>query len=127
MAHPTLIYKTYDKREHLNAPQYTRTKQRYRGPRESYKINLEISQLLYSLAGLSEQYENFQEELTDIGAQFLDGGELSNVLDSDGDPVVILGLNEIAAKIAQLRIRINNLTESSEALGRFTETFQSRL
>lgn len=126
MAHPTLLYKTYDKREHLDAPQYTRLKQRYRGPRESYKANLEINQLLHSVAKLNEVYDLFQAEFEDIGSVFLSGGELPTVLGEDGEAIHLQGLNEIAAKIEQLHIRINNLRESSEALGRFTEVFQSR-
>lgn len=127
MAHPTLLYKTYDKREHLDAPQYTRPNHRYRGPRESSKVNLEIDQLVYSIAKLSETYDLFQQEFEGMGSVFVNGGELPAVLGKDGEVVEVPGLNDIAAKVEQLHIRVNNMRESSEALGRFTELFQSRL
>lgn len=129
MPHPTKMYKSYDKRHHLDAPEFTRSNHRYRGPRESSKVNLEIGQLIYSFAKLGERYDSFQEEFSGLSDILLEGGVIEGVYSNEGDVehIEIHGLNEIAAKIQQLNLRINNLRESSEALGRFTEVFQSRI
>lgn len=69
------FYSEHNLRRHFNAPQFTRSRHRFRGPRESEKINLEMDQLHYSIHKLYQGQDEFQEHFVDRANLLLEGGD----------------------------------------------------
>lgn len=71
-----IFYSTTDHHVQLLQPQLQRSRSRYRGPRESYKTNVEISQVTYDIMRLYSLMNNLDTNLN----------EHITVLDEGGDP-----------------------------------------
>lgn len=56
-------------------PNFTRSRQYYRSPRESGKVNLEINQLLYDLTRLKKITDDYIDSQKEIMESFTDGFE----------------------------------------------------
>lgn len=99
---------TNDRRNlHFDAPQFNRANHRYRGWRESEKINQEINQIRFSIYKLYERYDNINDEL-DVKIDLLsDGGAVTAVLNTTLD-----GNTSLAAKINVLHQRVKALEEN---------------
>jgi hypothetical protein len=111
-----ITYSEADKRYWYYQPQLTRWRHRYRGPRESLKINQEIGQLLYDLTKIKQRNDELLAELdyyTDI---------MQNGWDFDGDvdytdysssttfaPAELPGNIDLASRIESLRNRVRGL------------------
>lgn len=104
---PTL-YHEYNRREQFLAPQFNRSRHRYRGPRESFKINLEIDQFAFSVHRLYESYEDFREEFIMKASLLLSGGE-SGFNDEDDQSVLLPGYEELVARLQRLQSRARAL------------------
>jgi len=104
---PTL-YHEYNRREQFLAPQYTRSRHRYRGPRESYKVNLEIDQFAFSVHRLHETYEDFRGEFVTKAFLLLEGGE-SGFNDADDQQVLLPGYEELVARLQRIQNRVRAL------------------
>lgn len=119
-------HQPFNRRRHLSVPQFTRSNHRFQGSRESYKINLEIQQILYSLSKLDETYSVLSDDLKEVNQVLFEGGEIPAVADHNGDPLTTPGIEGMIGRLKTLQHRVSNLSETAEALGRFTEVFQSR-
>lgn len=109
------FYSEANRREHFSAPQLTRVRHRYRGPRESEKINLEINQLAFSIRRLYEMYKAISDEFAN-DVQLLTEGGVITVEEEDGatpTPVYVDGLDELAAKLESLMKRVESLEENN--------------
>jgi hypothetical protein len=95
-------------RRKFDAPQYTRNRHRFRGPRESEKINLEINQTLFSIKKLYEKNEKFRDNFINHATLLLGGGD-SGVNDEGNNPLVLLGLENLIVRIDQLERRLKAL------------------
>lgn len=118
------FYSEHNLKEQFNAPQFTRVRHRFRGPRESEKINLEINQLYYSINKLYSIQNDFNDHFIKSANLLIEGGEISlmgekypssDLYPGDetytvGDPLVLLGLVELAAEIERLERRVKNLS-----------------
>lgn len=122
-----VFYFDYDRREHFSAPQFTRMRHRYRGVRESHKVNLEIDQIGFSLHKLYEGDHQFRSEFADKATLLMQGGPIpvkiggsyaypgqdvyptQEVFPLSGDDVLLLGLEGLATKIARLQSRLKSL------------------
>lgn len=87
----------------LRQPTLTRARHRYRGHRESYKINLEITQFLHDAATLYGEVVTMEEGLED---------QFTTMLDGDEDIVTgvdVLGIVELTTRTQRLRDRVKRL------------------
>lgn len=101
-----VLYFDVDLRTQLSAPQFTRTNQRYRGVRESWKIDLELKQTYFSITRLYERYEALKEQ-ADYNVLYLTQG---GVTDMGADPdLVTPGLDELITRVANLNARVKRL------------------
>lgn len=57
-----ILYFEHRKDKLLFSPQYTRVRHRYRGPRESYKNNLEQSQIRFTIHKLYKAFNDFRAD-----------------------------------------------------------------
>jgi hypothetical protein len=57
----------------LKQPNLTRQRHRFKGPRESQKVNLEIDQIRYDLLNYKRQIEEFEEALHAFYEEVLNG------------------------------------------------------
>ncbi len=57
----------------LYAPNFTRTRQIYKGPRDSEKVNLEINQMLWDLHNINDRIEYIKTTQEDIMSAFENG------------------------------------------------------
>lgn len=112
---PTL-YSLVDKTYWVYQPTFVRWRHRYRGPRESLKLNQEISQYMYDLNNIFSQINTNRANLATYATTIRDGGAISGVeaLNDDATPslvdVELWGLDEIESRIEGLRNRVRVLT-----------------
>lgn len=112
-----VFYTRIDKKSLVYQPSYTRVRHRYRGHRESHKVNLEMSQMYAELAridiDLSSVEDNFENHIENI----LTGINYSDIYftDQDATPtneaVAITGLNDFMGKLQALEQRIARLED----------------
>jgi hypothetical protein len=89
-------------RQQLTQPQTIRVRHQYRGPRKSYKINLEISQLSYDILRLYNRVRAAEETMQDHRMTLIEGGEII-------DDLEVEGLDELIDRVARLKSRVDNL------------------
>jgi len=106
------FYSNYDKRQHFNAPQFNRMRHRYRGTRETYKINLEIGQLTYSIHKLYKVHEEFKEDFIQKAELLLEGGDIG-VNDESDQAINLTGLEDLVARVSSLANRVNSLDKEN--------------
>lgn len=124
-----IFYSPIDIKGKILPAQFTRMRHRYRGPRESEKINLEHHQIFYSITKLFQQYNDIREELNTtiefmysgdyVGSvefqgllQPYEGLEPSPDLQPGADTFMDLwvnGLGEVGQRIQTLNARVRNL------------------
>lgn len=102
---PVFYYENPELKTQLSQPTLTRARHRYRGPRESYKLNLEISQLLYDFTRLYDR-------VIDAEQLHLDG--VVTVTEPTDPPITELaadwiGLYELTSRVQRLRDRVRTL------------------
>lgn len=105
---PTFYFDT-DIRAQFSAPQFTRLRHRYRGVRESWKVNLEIDQLLFSITDLYRRYNILHDNFVLAKELLIEGGAVTGVTDYDDDPMVLDGLDSLIQQVAALKARVKRL------------------
>lgn len=114
MADP-ILYSTVNRRLFISAPTLTRWRARHRGPRESFKINSEITQLLYDIRVLYEKYDSLADQLnynTDVLEQGLNLTQTYRWADATtpaDNPIALTGVNDITLRLSQLAQRVRAL------------------
>lgn len=98
----------------LYAPQLTRTRQIYKGPRDSEKVNLEINQILFDINWINEKIEALKLAQEDIVNVFEHGGnggsdypdladaEVYSVQLSSSSDFMLLSLEELQYGVAEI-------------------------
>lgn len=102
------FYSEHNMRRQFNAPNFTRTRHRFRGPRESEKINLEMNQMYTAIQVLHKNHDEFQHRFVESATTLLEGEGLTVEMNEDG-PIVLVGLEELASRIDMLRRRVKAL------------------
>lgn len=89
-----ILYAPINKRVQVSAPNFTRSRARFRGQRESFKINTEIHQLAYDLHKLYEKYDSLNTTLTINLSTIENGGQIGRTLyfTAEGVPGVLYGI-----------------------------------
>jgi hypothetical protein len=99
----------------LYQPNYTRVRHRYRGPRESPKVNQELDQILADLSQLEIDITEAENELTTQISNILDGVTYSNITYTDEDatptdsPIALKSMISHAKDLTVLEERIKRL------------------
>lgn len=83
-------------------PQLQRARQRYRGPRNSERINLEAAQFLYDVSRIHERLNNVQTDFKNALSLLANGGTTVH-----GES--LRGVENLAADIIALEKRIRML------------------
>lgn len=102
-----VFYADINKRNFFSAPQFNRMRHRYRGPRESSKINLEVDQISFSLHKLYETYNAIFGDFRTYANLLLEGGDTE--VDSLSGDLVLDGLEELTARVVALDKRVKAL------------------
>ncbi len=126
----------------IMAPQLTRWRSRYRGQRESYKVNLEMQQLLFDIRKLYEQVSfttayiannsiNLEHGVSLVGfywsnyyptqiydtstydADEYDGPVTSSIPSEDLNELDLTGTNDIVIRLSRLLKRVETLEHTS--------------
>lgn len=94
----------------LSAPQFQRSRQRLRGPRESEKMNLEVAQFYYDIERLYERLQEVGVRLASNIAAIEDGTVSLEVYEGGSSTVsLISGMLDIATEISMLEDRVRSL------------------
>lgn len=109
-------YIDVDKNEvSISQPQFQRNRHRYRGPKESYKINLEMDQFHFDVRKLFQEYSE-ASDFFDFSTELLyDGGVLPEVeyVWDDSTPLLeslqLEGIESLACRVEALHNRIRRL------------------
>lgn len=110
-----IFYTRIDKKSLVYQPSYTRVRHRYRGHRESHKVNLEMSQMYAELARIDVDLSNVEDAFESDVDNILTGVSYSDIFftDQDATPtneaVSITGLEQFMGKLQALEQRIAKL------------------
>jgi len=112
----SVLFQPVDNTNRVHQPNFTRWRHRLRGPRESYKINLEMDQFYYDIQTLKIRYDIVRDNLDYITGHYTEGGAMTGVevaWELDATPgeedLVLEGLNNLSARIESLRERVRKL------------------
>ena len=101
-------------------PNYVRRRHRFRGPRESLKINQEISQFIYDTNRLNDILDDNNTTLEANVETIVSGWDLDGIYvynDSDATPseqlIDFIGLDELISRVEQARRRVRILRGSN--------------
>lgn len=104
------FYFTVNRREFFNAPQFTRVNHRFRGQRESEKINLEVHQMYFSIRKLYNLTASLRERYLNYATLLVEGGTIANDLtDQSGTPLFLEGINSLTTRASMLERRLKSL------------------
>lgn len=110
------LYDLRDLRYWVYQPNLTRWRHRYKGVRESLKVNQEIGQYYYDIKNCDKRLDDLEDELDAYADLLINGGTVEDVqfnwLD-DATPsvadLVIPGFDSLAGAIEGLRNRVRKL------------------
>ena len=112
-----IFYSRINRNAILYQPNYTRMRHRYRGHRESEKINLEMGQMYADLAKIDLELTTVEDNLETYVSYLLDGvtHNEATFTDEDATPndevVTIIGLNAFQGLMDSLERRIERLED----------------
>jgi hypothetical protein len=101
-----ISYSEHNLSSQFSAPQFNIARHRFRGARESEKVNLEIDQLTFSLRKIYEQQANFRANFRAKATILLDGGSINGLTDELATTVELVGLNDMTARAHMLQRRL---------------------
>lgn len=102
------FYDDNDSQDDFLEPQLTRWRHRFRGQRESYKINTETNQFLYDVRLLYQRAADLTELLEGYIDLLVNGGEIEAGYNS-ATPIVVPGIEELASELDALLVRLRHL------------------
>lgn len=95
----TTLYHSLDRRQHLSQPQIARARHRWRGWRESGKLNLELQQFYFDVVVLSAratvEEETFEADVTTL----LDGGTVVPTTNTEGLESMLFRANALLSRV----------------------------
>jgi len=98
----TTLYHSLDRRQHLSQPQMGRARHRWRGWRESGKLNLEMQQFYFDVATMHAR-TTAQEETFEASVDILlDGGAVVPTTDTEGLDPLLLRANALLDRVRVL-------------------------
>lgn len=101
-----ISYSEHNMSTQFSAPQFNIARHRFRGVRESEKINLEMDQMAYSLRKMYEQQANFRASFIEKATVLLEGGELTGLENESSETVEVVGLDSLTARAHMLQRRL---------------------
>ncbi len=111
-----LLYNEIDTKYFVYQPNMVRSRQRYKGPRDSAKINLEIQQYLYDMGKVYKRSAEVINDTVAYAADIVRGTTFDDIefsWENDAtpgvEPVFLEGFIDLAAKVEGLRQRIIKL------------------
>lgn len=107
-----LTYDDVDIPNRVYQPTFIRRRHRYKGPRETLKINQEIGQYYTDLNQSRLKLETLEADLEEWTLNLTDGYYTDTVIvtiDDDPAEYEILGIDTIASRVARLRNRVGAL------------------
>ena len=111
-----IFYTPRGYRERFLSPQFTRMRQRYKGPKDSYRVNLLHSQMRYMFTKLYEQIEtvrtNFKRNADTFDLGETPAGVTHGTTSGDAVALDVPGIDEMARDLEALKYRIESLERS---------------
>ena len=110
-----VFYSRIDKSQWVYQPNHTRTRHRYRGPRESQKINLEMQQAFTDMCKLDLEITAAEDVMTTYADNILNGVTYSDITytDEDATPtnvnVTLKSLTDHARDLTSLDERLKRI------------------
>lgn len=107
-----VIYSKVDRESWINAPSFVRSRARYRGVRETQKLNVEMSSFLYDIRKLYEKYQSIGEIIAINLEAIREGGILNASIyyyDDTQQGIHLEGVTSLAERVQRLAERIRNL------------------
>lgn len=111
-------YDEYSKEDWVYQPNSIRIRNRFRGPRESHKINLRNAQFYYDLNRLYRKLDSLSAAVDYHLELITEGGEIEDVeyLHSQDatpalDDVTLIGVADLASQLENISNRIRRLEE----------------
>ena len=100
-----IFYQEIDRKKWFYEPASSRSRQRYRGARESYKVNLEISSFLFDINNINKKMNNLVQTSLRHAAYIARGVELDPVSYADTFTALI-GFLDMSSQVEDLKTRI---------------------
>ena len=104
-----LFYEEVNKKSWFYQPNLSRSRQRYRGTRESAKLNLEIQQFLYDVYRINSKSDALISTSVRYAAYISRGTTIEDIEFSGTNDNAIVGLTQMSSDVEDLRNRIIEL------------------
>jgi hypothetical protein len=105
----SLFYNEVDRRKWIYQPNFSRSRQKYRGNRESYSINLEISQFVFDVYNIHKKMTTFVETTMRYSSYISRGASISDVEYSGTGSNVMTGLLDMSSEVEDLKNRVKEM------------------
>lgn len=103
-----IFYQEIDKTRWFYEPSSGRSRHRYRGVRESHKVNLEISSFLFDINNINKKMNNLVQSSLRHAAYVARGVELSPASYANSFTALI-GLLDMSSQIEDLKNRVTEM------------------
>lgn len=104
-----LFYNEVDRKKWIYQPNFSRSRQRYRGNRESAKINLEISQFVFDINNINKKIQDLLETTLRFSAYIARGATIEGVEYSPLGDNEMIGLVQMSSEVEDLKNRIQEM------------------
>lgn len=104
-----LFYDEVDKKKWIYQPNFSRSRQRYRGNRESAKINLEISQFVFDINNIYNKINALLQSSMRYSAYITRGASIDDTQYSGTGDNEMMGLLQMASEVEDLKNRIQEM------------------
>lgn len=103
----SLFYNEVDRKKWIYEPNLSRTRHRYRGNRESYKVNLEISQFVFDVNNIYKKMTNFLDTTMRYVSYISRGSTILDIeYSGTTEPNVMIGLLDMSSEVEELKNRV---------------------
>jgi len=105
----SLFYDLVDRKKWIYQPNFSRSRQRYRGNRDSAKINLEISQFVFDVHNIDKKIKDLLQTTMRFNAYVVRGATIEGAQYSGTQDNQMIGLLEMSSEIEDLKNRIQEM------------------
>lgn len=106
-----LFFDVENKRKWIYQPNFSRTRHRYRGDRQSGKVNLEISQFLYDINNINKKLDEFIKSTIRYASYISRGMSVDSASYTGTNSGNVMGLLELSSAIEGLRNRVQEMEQ----------------
>lgn len=107
-----ITYGSIDRNGWFYQPNLVRWRHRFRGPRESLKINQEMGQYTFDILNMNAKDTAIKSDIDTMREHLLEGWDLDASVDFNTADAELIGIEEMRSRIERLRNRVRFLEKA---------------